>query len=79
MVTVEMTTDEAALVARLTGALASRTVNRALRDVRWGVALESVYSALAGGFFNRFWDDGVNDVIPHWPDFNERLRNDDER
>lgn len=60
----EMTVDEAALISALTGSVAPRTVTTALGDVRWGNACFDIPEELSDLFFNRFWDDGVRDVIP---------------
>jgi hypothetical protein len=72
-VTVEMTIQEAALFARMTGSLSPATVTTAL-GASWAEVNEEVYEGLAHGVFNRYWDDGVDGVIPRWPNFNDRLR-----
>lgn len=61
---VEMTVDEAALVYAFVGRIAPKAVTDAAGDVRWGNALYDVASCLTGSFFNRFWDDGANEVSP---------------
>lgn len=73
-VLVEMTLDEAAVVYRLTGGIAPRTVSRALLGTRWGEALDGVATCLSGAFFNRFWDDGANEVVPPWRGLDATLR-----
>lgn len=63
-VTVTMTVDEAALMYAFVGRVAPKTVTDATNDTRWGNALYDIAEALSGSFFNRFWDDGANDVAP---------------
>jgi hypothetical protein len=72
-VTVEMTIQEAALFARMTGSLSAVTITTAL-GASWAEVNEDVYEGLAHGVFNRYWDDGVDGAIPRWANFNDRLR-----
>ena len=73
-ITVEMTLNEAALMARLTGALSPTAVTSGLGDgPRWFNAADGVFDCLTGELFNRFWDNGVEDVIPRWPGLNKAL------
>lgn len=66
-VQVEMTIDEVAFMARLVGSQSPRGVLDALGDdVRWWHACTEIYGCLTGSVFNRFWDGGVDDVIPTW-------------
>lgn len=57
-VTVEMTVDEAGIVAVMLGKLSWQQVH----DVAPGRESDSseVYDCLTGEFFNKYWDDGVN-------------------
>lgn len=71
-VLVEMTLDEAAMMLRLVGRLSPRMVLNALGDHRWYNASSDIYSCLAGSVFNRFWDGGVDDVIPRWKEEEEK-------
>lgn len=67
MVVVEMSSDEAAFIARLCGSLSPQDVINALGDdPRWFNASAEVYHALAGSVFNRFYDDGIDAVVPKW-------------
>lgn len=64
-ITVEMTVDEAGLLYALTGNVAPRTVTEAMfNDTRWGNALVDVAECLSGSFFNRYWDNGADGVVP---------------
>jgi hypothetical protein len=72
-VTVEMTVQEAAIVARLTGSLSPVAVTAGLGDPTWVNASAEVFNCLSGELFNRFWDGGVDDVIPKWPALNRAL------
>jgi hypothetical protein len=67
LIVVEMTADEAAFIARLTGSLSPHDVITALgEDPRWFNASAEVFNALTGSVFNRFYDDGINAVVPKW-------------
>lgn len=67
MIVVEMSADEAAFLARLAGSLSPHDVINALGDdPRWFNASAEVYHALAGSVFNRFYDNGIDAVIPKW-------------
>lgn len=67
LIVMEMTAVEAAFIARLTGSLSPRDVIDALgEDPCWFNASAEVYNALTGSVFNRFYDDGINDVVPKW-------------
>lgn len=59
-VLVELSHDEAAYLALLIG----RQNSNAMNEVMPGGAVhgEAVYEGLAGGLFNRFYDDGVQDA-----------------
>jgi hypothetical protein len=72
-VTVELTIHEAALFARMTGSLSPVTVTNAI-GASWATVNELAYEGLAHGVFNRYWDDGVDGIIPRWANFNDRLR-----
>lgn len=63
-VTVEMTMDEAALIYAFVGHISPKRVTDACGDARWSNALLDVASALGGGVFNRWFDDGWNDFGP---------------
>ena len=60
LITAEMTLDEAIVLALMAGRYSS---GGAVADFgsRQGCA-SSIYDALAGGVFNRFWDNGVEDA-----------------
>lgn len=60
-VTVEMTVREAAWLARFNGRLSAAAVDEILPGFR--EESSAIYSALVGGLFNRFWDDGVNEAL----------------
>lgn len=63
-VTVEMTTREAALIQGILSHCSQADVSTVLGgDTTWWVEQHAIYDALSGGFFNRFWDDGVRDVL----------------
>ena len=61
-VTAIMTTAEAALIAAVLGGLSPKEVTDQFGGSHH-LQLESIYGALSGDFFNRFWDGGVRDVI----------------
>jgi hypothetical protein len=63
-ITVEMTTDEAAVIYAFLGSIAPKAVTDAAGDVRWGNALYDVADCLSASFFNRFWDEGAKAVAP---------------
>lgn len=63
-ITVELTTDEAALLYAFVGRIAPKAVTDVSGDVRWGNALYDVADCLTGSFFNRFWDEGAEAVAP---------------
>lgn len=60
-VTAEMSADEAALMAQLTGRNSSVTANEIMRS--GGDANGEIYGCLTGELFNRFWDDGVGGYL----------------
>ena len=63
-VLVEMTVTEALFVAQLVGSIPPADLPRyGMADDRWRVAMHSVYDAMAGGLFNRFWDGGVREAM----------------
>lgn len=67
VVTVELSADEAAFIARLTGSLSPHDVITAMgEDPRWFNASAEVYNGLVGSVFNRFYDDGIDAVVPKW-------------
>lgn len=60
-VTVTMTVAEAIFVAKLVGTMVdSDAANVAPHGVD---SLHSIFSCLTGAFFNRFWDDGVDEAM----------------
>lgn len=59
-VLVELTHDEAVFVALLLGKQNGTTAEEILHG--GGALVGAVYDGLAGGLFNRFYDDGVNDA-----------------
>lgn len=63
--TVSLTLDELALLYRLTGHIAPKRITDLSGDVRWGDALYELADG-AGGFLNRFFDAGPDDVIPRF-------------
>lgn len=63
-VDVRMTVDEAAAIYAFLGHVAPVDVSKAAGWDRWSDAVDSAATGLSSGFFNRFWDDGVNDVLP---------------
>lgn len=57
---VVMSTREAAFIARVLGAMTGTAQSEVQSD---GSTVGSdIYDALVGGVFNRFWEDGVNEV-----------------
>lgn len=56
-VTVTMGIEEAAAIARVFGSMNGHAITKL------GVS-SSIWSCLAGDVFNRYWEDGVNDVLP---------------
>lgn len=56
-ITVSMTVTEAAAIARVFGALNDYGLRRL------GLDDSGIYDCLTGDVFNRYWDDGVNDVL----------------
>lgn len=61
-ITVTMSLGEAAFLARFAGDISP--IDEAKQFGTDGYVHASIYDALVGGLFNRFWDDGVNDVLP---------------
>lgn len=61
-VVVEMSTLEAAYIAKFTGKQNDPMANEILGSVG-PEANSEVYGALTGDFFNRFWDGGVDEAI----------------
>lgn len=59
-VVVELSTEEAAFIARAIGKH-TETTGDAIMPGGGDLVLE-VYNGLTGAFFNRFWDGGVGDV-----------------
>lgn len=62
-VTVTMTVDEAALIYCYTGRTAPLYVTRATGDQKWGEANDEIAGCLSGSFFNRFYDNGADEVL----------------
>lgn len=64
-VTVDMTADEAAYIARITGRMTGQMMEATFgTDVPWKGINSGVYYALVDGVFNRYWDGGVADYRP---------------
>ena len=61
--TVQLTADEAAVLALLTGTIAPKTVTEHTGDVRWGNATYDVAEGFAG-MFNMHYEGGRHDVLP---------------
>ena len=61
--TVSMSLDELALLYRLSGHIAPKRITDLSGDVRWGNALYDLADG-AGGFLNKFFESGPDDVIP---------------
>lgn len=64
-VLVAMSVKEAALIARMTGQHSPSTMTDAL-GYGWFEVSSSIFDGLTGELFNRFWDAGVDEVIPRW-------------
>lgn len=64
-ITVEMTRDEALIMARVTGGYSDKTAREAHGDI--GYASTGIYDALVGSVFNRYWDDGVQEAFRYKP------------
>lgn len=62
-VTVTMSVDEAALVYAHCGGVAPLFVSQVAGDEKWGTANDEVAQCLSGAFFNRFYDNGVHEVL----------------
>ena len=60
-ITVTMSVREAAFIAKVLGGFNGDRAELIQRDGPEVVG--EIYSCLTGGFFNRFWDGGVKDVI----------------
>ena len=56
----ELSLDEAVVLAKMTGKYSSLAAGEEFGDR--AECTTSVYDALTGGVFNRFWDDGVNEA-----------------
>jgi hypothetical protein len=61
--TVTMSVDEAALIYAYTGRTASLWVTKATGREKWGEVNDDIAGCLAGTFFNRFYENGANDVL----------------
>ena len=70
--TVSMSLDELALLYRLSGHISPKRISDLSGDVRWGNALYDLADG-AGGFINRFFDGGPDDVVPHFEVYTPRL------
>lgn len=57
----ELSVDEAVVLAKMTGKYSSLTATQEFGDR--AECTTSIYDALTGGVFNRFWDDGVDDAV----------------
>ena len=66
-VTVKLSLDQAALIARVFGSYCGNSYKSTGDMSRWSVAGSDLYSGLVSDLFNRFWDDGVNDVLRNGP------------
>lgn len=62
-ITVTMSVDEAALIYSYTGRTAPLYVSLATHDDKWGVANDEIADCLAGSFFNRFYENGADEVL----------------
>ena len=58
---VSMTAREAAIIARVIGTISHDVANEITKG--GGESVSSIYDGLVGEFFNRFWEDGINDAI----------------
>lgn len=61
--TVKMSLDEAALIYAYTGRTSPLAVSTAGGSAKWGEANSDIASCLSGAFFNRFFEDGANEVL----------------
>lgn len=61
MVTVEMTIDEAAVIAKVFGEFSLKTFEE--KFPRMDNEHSEIYDCLVGEVFNRFWDDGVDGCL----------------
>lgn len=57
--------DELALIYNVTGTVAPVDIEKVGGSYRWVEANEEVASAISS-FFNRFWDNGVEECAPRW-------------
>lgn len=60
-ITVEMSQDEALLIATMIGKTNHTQRNEMMAGA--GVIGSDVYDCLTGNVFNRYWDDGVTDAM----------------
>ncbi|MDX3260791.1 hypothetical protein PV336_16340 [Streptomyces sp. MI02-2A] len=60
-ITVRMSVQEAAFLARVTGGHSGDTAEEVLPG--GATANRDIYSALVGSVFNRYWDGGINDYL----------------
>lgn len=66
-ITVKMSVQEAAVLYRFTGHVAPLFVTQAAGgDQQWGEASDRIAACLSSSFFNRFWENGINDVAPEF-------------
>lgn len=62
-VTVEMTIDEAAAIAKVFGGMNPLKFGTDFPSLANKGIVSSVYDCLSGAFFNRYYDDGVDDYL----------------
>lgn len=60
-VTVEMTIEEAAAIAKTFGGMSYTTFHQKFPGL--GTEFSEIYGCLVGEVFNRFWDDGVDGFL----------------
>lgn len=62
-ITMTVSLEEAAAIAVLFGAISPAAWTKLEPSRSWGLDDVSPYSGLTGDVFNRYWEDGVNDVL----------------
>ena len=61
VVTVDMTIQDAAFVAKITGGMSANAANAVIRD--GALSASSIYDCLVGLVFNPYWDEGIDGYL----------------
>lgn len=62
-ITVEMSKDEALLIAVMVGKLNGAKVDELIPGMSATETHSDIYDCLTGSVFNRYWEDGVKDAL----------------